>query len=240
MPDTFGPDDADPASPHTGEGEPPPANLPMPWDEPPEEEEDEDGVRRRHDAFTARRRNEYLKALQKTGCVLDACRLVGVSPRTIYYHQGQDAGFLKLCTLAVSMCETPVELTAWERAVSGIEEQVVVGGRIVTRVKRSDSLQRLLLQGANPKKYGARPGFTRKRMLKAERKQMEREVRAEIASRRMSFEEAIEKLDRQLGAMAKREEPKKLAAGWTRSPEGEWVPPGYGPLDAPRDPRDSV
>ena len=24
MPDTFGPDDADPASPHTGEGEPPP------------------------------------------------------------------------------------------------------------------------------------------------------------------------------------------------------------------------
>jgi hypothetical protein len=227
-----------------------PPHLPAPWEV--DEPEDEEGVRRRHDAFTPARRNAFLKALAKTGCVLDACRLTGVSSRTVYYHQGKDYEFLKLCTLATRMCETPLELTAFERGVVGIEQEVVVGGRLVTRVKHSDAALRLLLQGANPKKYGPRPGFKRKRLLKHERKQMEREIRAEIASqeKRWTFDEAMEALEQRLKALEvpipELEEvdmEARLAGGWTRNEEGHWVPPGYvrlpgpggtGP-DAPRD-----
>lgn len=225
-----------------------PPHLPAPWEV--EEPEDEEGKRQRHDAFTPARRNAFLKVLAKTGCILDACRLTGVSSRTIYYHQGQDYTFLKHCGLAISMCETPVELTAWERGVVGVEEEVVICGKLVPRIKRSDSVLRLLLQGANPKKYGARPGFKRKRLLKHERKQMEREIRAEISSQFVSDEdEACAALAKRLKAFGVRTEEEetqaKLAAGWARSEEGHWVPPGYvrllpGDGGEPEDSRDSV
>ncbi|HEX6374951.1 MAG TPA: hypothetical protein VFZ91_04445 [Allosphingosinicella sp.] len=168
----------------------------------------------------------------KTGCIVDACRLVGPSPRTVYRHQESDPRFLKHCQLALRMSGAPVELTAWERAVEGVEEEVAVGGTLVKRRRYSENLLRLLLQGSNPKKYGPRPGFKRKRLLRHERKQMEREIRAEIAAEtpEFTFEEAIVALDRQLDAFGLRQDAEKLASGWTQSPEGHWVPPGYAPI----------
>jgi hypothetical protein len=213
----------------------PPLPETYPWDEdeaPPAG--DVEMARQRHDAFTEARKCAFLEALVKTGCILDACRLVGPSPRTVYRHQESDPRFLRHCQVAIRMSAAPVELTVWERAVEGVEEEVAVGGRMVKRRRYSEALLRLLLQGSNPRKYGPRPGFKRKRLLRFERKQMEREIRAEIEAKRKLTErpigEAVESILTKIDAIERHEEPKKLAAGWTKTPEGHWVPPGYGPI----------
>jgi hypothetical protein len=221
----------------------PSAEQSYPWDEPAPDDPDalspevsaEEGPRQRHDAFTEVRKCAFLKALVKVGCILDACRLVGPSPRTVYRHQESDPRFLRHCQIALKMSGAPVELTAWERAVEGVEEEIAVGGKMVKRRRYSENLLRLLLQGSNPKKYGPRPGFKRKRLLRHERKQMEREIRAELEAHRKLSErpvgEAIKSILTKIEAIERHEEPGKLAAGWTKSPDGHWVPPGYGPIE---------
>jgi hypothetical protein len=229
---------------------------PLPWEgePPPEEEYGPDGRRLRHDAFTARRRHDFLKALAKGGCVEDSCRSVGISTTTLYRHQQEDPAFLRLCLTAARMCAVPVELTAWERAVDGIDQEFACGGEVHVRRRYSDGLLRLLLQGSNPRKYGARPGFTRKRLLKFERKRMEKEIKAELRAAQLEHQRTPEQITEtiltRIAAIKRHNEPAKLAAGWTRSPDGHWIPPGYAPIegwsppatDSPdgETPRDSV
>jgi hypothetical protein len=203
------------------------------WDvDPPPE--DPDAPRQRHDAFTEARKAQFLKVLVKTGCILDACRESGVGARTVYRHQDSDPRFADHCRLALRMSATPIELTAWARAVEGVEQQFACGGEIHVRRRYDAGLLRLLLQGSNPKKYGPRPGFTRKRILKHERKEMEREIRAEY-TKVASLDETCVELAKRIRAFGIRtdreEEAHKLANGWTRSPAGDWVPPGYAPIE---------
>ena len=214
---------------HTPRGE---GEAPLPWegDPPPEEARDENGRRVRHDAFTARRKHCFLQALVKSGTIEDAARAVGVDPRTVYRHQEKDPAFLEHCRIATRMSAVPIELTAWQRAVEGVEQEFACGGHIHVRRRYDAGLLRLLLQGSNPKKYGPRPGFTRKRLMRHERKQMEREVRAEIAARRPSIEAVHASIIGKLQAIENHRTPDKLAAGWTRLEDGHWIPPGWGPL----------
>jgi len=199
-----------------------------PWEELSYLESDEGG-RQRHDGFTLPRRQQYLKALAKTGCLLDACRETGVSKSTVYNLQNSDEEFAKHCRLALEMANLPVELAAWERGVTGIEEEVIRGGKVVgTRRKRSDSILRLLLQGSNRKKYGPRPGFSRNRLMQWERKQLEREIYARVeAERRASFERAQDSILRKVENINRHEERAKVAAGWTKTRSGELIPPGW-------------
>jgi hypothetical protein len=202
--------------------------LPAPWQAEDYGAGEEDEPRQRHDAFTLARRRVFLKALAKTGCMLDACRAVGVSRSTVYNLQDSDEEFCRHCRLALEMANVPVELAAWERGVTGIEEEVIRGGKVVgTRLKRSDSILRLLLQGSDPKKYGPRPGFTRKRLLKWERKQIERELRARMAANAPPIEQVREEILRRLDNMRRHQEPAKLAAGWTKARDGDLIPPGW-------------
>jgi len=95
----------------------------------------------------------------------------------------------------------------------------------------------LLLQGAKPRKYGPNPGFTRKRLAKAERKRIEAEVRAERRARDQARPTAAQVdavLDTRLVAMARAREPRLLADGWTRDGE-HWIPPGW--VRSPADPQ---
>lgn len=194
----------------------------------------EEAVRQRHDAFTGTKKQAYLKALTRTGCILDACRLTGISSSTVYNHQAADPEFARNCQLGLDMASAPIELTAYERAVVGVEEDVIRGGKVVgTRMKRSDFMLRILLQGSNPKKYGPRAGFTRKRILKAERKQMEREIRAEITEPVASFEEAIIALDEKLQHFGLRNAARRREEGWIELDCGvsvprKWLWPGEG------------
>jgi hypothetical protein len=154
---------------------------------------DPDAPRERHDAFNELRRAKFLKALVKTGCIAEACRRTGTAPRTVYNHQQSDAAFLAYCTTAMRMAATPIEITAWGRAVDGVEETVVVGGRAVTRTRYSEHLLRLLLQASDPKRFGRNPGFTPKRMRAAERKAIEKEARRE--ERKKNWEEFTKMVD---------------------------------------------
>jgi AcrR family transcriptional regulator len=210
----------------------PEGDDPLPWegDLPPEEERGPDGRRIRHDAFTERRKHEFLRALVKAGTIEDAARAVGVNPRTIYRHQENDPLFFDHTRVALRMAATPIELTAWQRAVEGVEQEFACGGQIHVRRRYDAGLLRLLLQGSNPKKYGARPGFKRKRLYRHEKKQMEKEVRSEIASRQPTFDDAMFELENKLDALDKRLAPEKLAAGWTRAADGYWIPPGWAPI----------
>jgi|GEM_PF-1084616 len=196
----------------------------LPWDgEPPEE-----AGRQRHDAFTGAKKQLYLKALAKAGCILDACRLTGVSSSTVYNHQASDPDFARHCQLAIDMASTPIELTAYERAVVGVEEDVIRGGKVVgTRMRRSDYMLRVMLQGSNPKKYGPRPGFKRKRLLKFERKQIEREVVARMQVQTPKIEAVRDEVLTKLRAIRGHREDRRREEGWTELGCGVWIPPGW-------------
>lgn len=216
------------------EADPPPEDGPLPWDRDPPPA-DPGAPRQRHDAFTDARKSVVLRALVKTGCILDACRLTGVAPRTVYRHQERDPHFAENCRLAIRMSATPVEITAWQRAVEGVEQEFACGGQVHVRRRYDSSLLRLLLQGSNPRKYGARPGFKRKHLLKQERKRIEREVHAEAEERFRvrSLDEVRGSIVRKLGAIERHREPARLAAGWTKSADGHWVPPGFAWVGLP-------
>lgn len=216
--------------------------APLPWERDADAADipaDPDGARMRHDAFTDARKCVFLRALKKTGCLLDACRATGISPKTAYRHQESDKRFAEHCRIALAMSATPIELTAWSRAVEGVEREFACGGQVHIRRIYSDGLLRLLLQGSNPKKYGARPGFTRKQLVKAERRQIRREIEAEFrpggkyAPRVRSLDEVRHSILTKLAAIDRHREPERLAAGWTKTADGHWVPPGYGWVGLP-------
>lgn len=51
-----------------------------------------------------------------------------------------------------------------------------------------------------------------------------------------SLDEVRASILRKLDAIARHREPKMLAAGWTKTEGGHWVPPGYGPIPGWRPP----
>ena len=207
-----------------------------PWHEEPFDE----AGRQRRDAFTQARKRKFLDHLSKCGCLLEACRKIGVSHQTVYNHQEQDAEFARHCELATEMGRAPAPLYAWERAVRGVPEEVIHYGKVVgTRLRRSDMLLRMFCQAADPKRFGPRPGFTRKRLLRHERKRIELEVRAELAESGSTFEEAIHELDKSLDAFGVRQDRKRRDSGWTELGCGIWIPPGWV-WQGEGDPRDAV
>lgn len=210
------------------EGPEPSTNLPIPWEQDDYGGAPDDAPPRRHDAFTPARRAVFLKHLARYGCLTDAAKRTGVSVRTVYNHQDKDAAFARDCALAIQMAAGGIELIAWQRAVEGIDQQFACGGQVHTRTRYSDSLLRLFLQAADPKKYGQRPGFTRKRLMAWERKQMEKEVAAKfMATQRASEGELADNIMRKLDVLERRSAPVKLAAGWVRDEDGNWIPPGW-------------
>jgi hypothetical protein len=218
------------------EAGPAPDDEPLPWDRDPAPD-DPDAPRQRHDAFTEARKSVLLRALVRTGCILDACRPTGVAPRTVYRHQERDPAFAEHCRIAIRMSATPVEITAWQRAVEGIEQKFACGGEVRVRRRYADGLLRLLLQGSNPRKYGPRPGFKRKHLLKHERKRIEREVRAEQAEwlKARPIDKVTESIIGKVEAIERHKAPEKLAAGWTKSADGHWIPPGFAWVGPPED-----
>lgn len=183
----------------------------------------------RRDAFDGERKRAFLDALGKRGCLRDAARKARVSHQTVYNHQRSDPEFMRQCELALSMAGTDIELHAWERGVVGVEEPIVYRGEIVgTRMKRSDAMLRLLLQGAKPKKYGPNPGFTRKRLYKFEKKKLEQEVRAELRERNVATREKTDAaIEQKLNVIERRLNAERVAEGWTPLEDGCWIPPGW-------------
>lgn len=167
------------------------------------------GLRLRHDGFTPARQRIFLDTLGKTGCVRDACRRAGISNTSAYRARDRlGPEFARQWDLAQAMAASSLEALAWERAVTGIEEPVYFYGKFShMRVRRSDSLFRLLLQASNPKKYGRLGPVRRKTLRKWERKAIEAEIQANQPPLRTSIEEARESLFKKLRALGVRPDP---------------------------------
>ena len=144
--------------------------------------------------------------LGKTGCVRDACRKAGISNTSAYRARDRlGPDFARQWDLAQAMAASSLEALAWERAVTGIEEPVYYYGKFShMRVRRSDSLFRLLLQASNPKKYGRLGPVRRKTLRQWERKAIEAEIRANQPPLRTSMGEVRDHFVRKLKALGVR------------------------------------
>lgn len=177
--------------------------------------------RLRHDGFTPARQKKFLKALKKTGCIADACRACGISRNTVRRHRDKWPDFEARVEAALAIASVELDTIAWKRATQGAEEKVYRDGRLVmTRVKPSDAMLRLLMQGADPKKYGRTGQMPKGAVLKKLRKQAEAEARARM---RADPRELADKI-RELIAIRRRG---MLRQGWHEGADGRLVPPGF-------------
>jgi hypothetical protein len=158
---------------------------------------DDEGVpetkphRQRHDGFTPKKQRKFFKALGKTGCLSDAARAAGISRNTVRRHRLKWPAFEAKVQAALGMASTELEAIAWQRAVEGVPEVVIRDGKVAwIRIKPSDAILRLLLQGANPRKYG-RTGALPVEPGKRPRVASNAEVREALAARLRAFRERV-------------------------------------------------
>lgn len=112
-------------------------------------------VRQRHDGFTTKKRRRFLVQVAKSGCIRDGCRAAGVSKTTIERWRRKDPEFASRLAAALDRAAAVIEVLAWQRAVTGIEEPVFAYGKQVgMRIKRSDAIFRMLMIASDPAKYG--------------------------------------------------------------------------------------
>ena len=134
-------------------------------------------LRGRYDGFTPAKRKQFLKVLSETGCVRDACRVVGISSTSAYRTKRRLPEFSAQWDSALAMAGSEIETLAWQRAVEGIEEPVYYYGKFShMRRKRSDGIFRMILMASNKKKYGRMGALSREQALKKARAQIRKKM----------------------------------------------------------------
>ena len=159
--------------------------------------------------FSPAKRAVCLEALGRGATVAEACREAGISPTTFYRAEKKDAEFSSLCRAARARSAGTVglETLAWERGVTGVEEEVVKGGKVVGRTrKRSESVFKMLLEGGTTGRYGPHVKALREKIEKELRPKIEAEIRAEQAAskpdrmaQRREFEAMLSDFNRRMG-----------------------------------------
>ena len=158
--------------------------------------------------FTPAKKAACLDALGRGVTVAEACREAAISPTTFYKHEKKDPEFASLCRAARARSAGSVglEIMAWERGVTGVEEDVVQGGKVVgTRRKRSDAVFKMLIEGGTTGRYGPQIRALREQIEKELRPKIEAEIRSEIArKRRLEEPLMIERIERKLSEFNRR------------------------------------
>jgi hypothetical protein len=112
-------------------------------------------LRQRHDGWTEERQRRFLQALAMTGCVRDACRVAGMSNVAGYRLRKVSPEFREAWDRALDHAKVGLKAVAYARAVEGVEEPIIQGGKVVaTKRKYSDSLLRMLMQASDPEAFG--------------------------------------------------------------------------------------
>lgn len=138
---------------------------------PPEPCEATVALRYRFDGWTPGKQRQFIQALGDTGCVRDACRAAGRSSTSAYKLRARSAAFAQEWDRAIAFAVTVLEHSAFERAVTGIEEPVWSNSKQVgVRRRYSDPLLILLIKRGAMGGVGARPlaeapkGFTQEQI----------------------------------------------------------------------------
>ena len=187
-------------------------------------------IRPRHDGFTREKRERFLAEVERSGCIRDGCRAAGISKTTVERWRDKDAEFAAALALKLNLAAVSLERLAFDRAVHGGEEVVMRDGKVaMTRRKPSDAMLRMLLQGANPAKYGRTAG--ERQASEAARRRMKDELRPELFKEFMGgrtheelVEDAFNKLDRVFDSQRNAQR----AQGFREAPED--YPDGGGRL----------
>jgi hypothetical protein len=131
--------------------------------------------------FTPPKRALCLEALAAGASRKQAAAAAGVSESAVYNAEKRDAEFASLCKAARARAAGSLETLAWQHGVTGIEEEVVREGKVVgRRVKRSDSVFKMILEGSSTGIYGSAIRALRTRIEKELRPRIEAELRPQI------------------------------------------------------------
>lgn len=121
-------------------------------------------TRHRHDGWTPERQCDFIEALGECGCVLDACRRVGMSSESAYaLRRRYDAIDFRLAwDAALDYAVRRLSDAALSRAIHGVAVPHYYKGEIVGEHRRFDEgLTRFLLRYRDPltyaKSWDARP-----------------------------------------------------------------------------------
>ena len=162
----------------------------------------------KRNGFTPAKKAACLDALARGVSVEEAAREAGISPTTFYKHEKKDPEFASLCRAARARSggRVSLETMAWERGVTGVEEEVVQGGRVIgTRRKRSDAVFKMLLEGGDSGRYGPQIKALKAQIEKEMRPRIEAEIRSEIAQQqKLDAPRLREEFDRMLSDFNRR------------------------------------
>ena len=111
--------------------------------------------------LTRERQKQFVEALAETGNVTAAVRVAGTSRTRAYELRKTDAGFAAAWDEAEQAAADKLEAETWRRAVEGVEEPLVSGGKLVRddngqpiAIRRySDQLLIALLRAHRPDKF---------------------------------------------------------------------------------------
>lgn len=111
--------------------------------------------------LTRERQERFLKALAETGIVSAAVEIAGTSRTRVYDLRKRNPGFAAAWEEAEDRAADALEAEAWRRAVVGVQEPLVGGGKLVRdddgqpiAIRRySDTLMLALLKARRPEKF---------------------------------------------------------------------------------------
>ncbi|WP_130472941.1 terminase [Candidatus Magnetaquicoccus inordinatus] len=108
-------------------------------------------TKKRLSAIPARRRQIFLRALARLGCVTRAAAEAGLSRVVLYTSRSADRDFAEQWTEAIETFADSLESEAFRRGVQGVDQPVYQGGQLVGHVRRySDSLLLAMLRARIP------------------------------------------------------------------------------------------
>lgn len=115
-------------------------------------------TRKRHAGWTAERQRKFIEHLALSGCVGEACALVGVASSSAYRlrdRAGADS-FARAWDAALQLTPTRLSAIAFDRAINGRVERFYKDGELVMeRRMPSDYLLTWLLSRLDPLRFGS-------------------------------------------------------------------------------------
>ena len=115
-------------------------------------------TRKRHAGWTAERQRKFIEHLALTGCVGEACAIVGVASSSAYRLRDRAGAesFARAWDAALQLTPTRLSAIAFDRAINGRVERFYKDGELVMERRiPSDYLLTWLLSRLDPLRFGS-------------------------------------------------------------------------------------